>query len=62
VPFAVALQRRELIVKNLLGLVEQPPDQRGLAVIDAAAGDEAQQLLALLLGEPRLDVGRAVQK
>jgi hypothetical protein len=62
VPFAVALERGELVVENLLGLVQQPPDQRRLAVIDAAAGDEAQQLLVLLLGEPAADVGRGVQK
>jgi hypothetical protein len=41
------LERRELVVEDLLGVVEQPPDQRRLAVVDAAAGDEAQQLLVL---------------
>jgi hypothetical protein len=51
-----------LVVEDLLGLVEQPADQRRLAVVDAAAGDEAQQLLALLRGEPGLDVGGGVQK
>ena len=49
-------QRVELVVEDLLALVEQPPDQRRLAVIDAAAGDEAQQLLRLLLREPGADV------
>ncbi len=59
---AVALQSRELVIEDLLGLVEQPPDQRRLAVVNAAAGDEAQQLLVLLLGKPAVDVGRGVQK
>src|SRR5262249_58498457 len=62
VTLAVAFQRRQLVVEDLPGVVEQPPDQRRLAVVDAAAGDEAQQLLGLLLGEPGMDVGRRVQK
>ena len=45
VPPAVGLQRRELVVEDLPRLVQQPADQRRLAVVDAAAGDEAQQLL-----------------
>ena len=45
---AVGLERSHLVVEDLPGLVEQPADQRRLAVVDAAAGDEAQQLLALL--------------
>ena len=52
----------KLVVEDLLGVVEQPPDQRRLAVVDAAAGDEAQQLLPLLLSEPVRDVGGGVQK
>ena len=47
-PARVALERRELIVEQRLRFVQQPADQRALAVIDAAAGDEAQQLLARL--------------
>ena len=50
---AVGFERRELVVEDLLGLVEQPTDERGLAVVDAAAGDEAQKLLLLLACEPR---------
>ena len=49
---AVGLERRQLVVEDLLAVVEQPPDQGRLAVVDAAAGDEAQQLLRLLLREP----------
>jgi hypothetical protein len=30
--------------------VQQPPDQGALAVIDAAAGEEAQQLFVFMLG------------
>ena len=37
-------ERRHLVVEHLGGVVEQPPDQRRLAVIDAAAGDEAQEI------------------
>jgi hypothetical protein len=62
VALAVGFQRRELVVEDLLGLVKQPPDQGRLAVVDAAAGDEAQKLLVLLLDEPGMDVGGRVQK
>ena len=44
----VALKRRHLIVEDLLGVVQEPPDQGGLAVIDRAAGDEAQHFLRLV--------------
>ncbi len=56
----------ELIVEQQLGLIEQPPDQGRLAVIDRAAGDEAQQALALLPAQEVVDAqtqlgsGRAV--
>ena len=59
---AVRFQRGKLVVEDLLGVVEQPPDQGRLAVVHAAAGDEAQKLLPLLLGEPFRDVGGGVQK
>jgi hypothetical protein len=62
VAFAVGLQRRKLVIEDLLGFVEQPADQRRLAIVDAAAGDEAQQLLRLLRGEPFANVRGAVQK
>jgi hypothetical protein len=61
-PPAVVLERRKLVVENLPGFIQQSADQRRLPVIDAAAGDEPEQLLLLLFGEPALDVGRAVQK
>src|SRR6185369_11655905 len=62
VALAVRLESRELVVEHLSCLVEQPADQRRLAVINAAAGDEPQQLLALLLRQPGLDVLRSAQK
>jgi len=59
---AVAFERCELIVEDLPGFVQQAADQGRLAVVDAAAGDEPQQLRALLLGEPRRNVRGGVQK
>ena len=54
----VFLDRGELILVDHLRLVEEPADQRALAVVHAAAGDEPQQLLALVLREIFVDVGR----
>jgi len=53
---AVALQLGELVVIELLALVQQASDQGALAVVDAAAGDEAQQRLALVACEIFSDV------
>ncbi len=44
----VAAHGGELIFVDQLGVVQQPADQRAFAVVDAAAGDEAQQILALV--------------
>ena len=49
--FRILLQRREVILEQQLGIVEQPADQCGLAVIDAAAGEETQQRLLFLFGQ-----------
>ena len=57
-PPRIAFQRRQLILENLLRLEEQPPDQRRLAVVDRAAGEEAQQRFAVLRREQGF---RAVQ-
>ena len=54
---AVGRQRRQLIIEQALAVVQQPPDQRALAIIHAAAGDEAQQWLVLVLFEVTGDVG-----
>ena len=52
----VGLQRRELILEDHLRVVQQASDERGFAVIDAAAGDEAQQALVLMLLQVGVDV------
>jgi hypothetical protein len=62
VTLAVCLERGELVVENLPGFVEQPPDQRRLAIVDATAGDETQQLLGFLCGKPGADIIWPVQK
>ncbi len=38
-----------LILVDHLGIVQQAPDQGALAVVDVAAGEEAQQFLAFVL-------------
>ena len=51
---AVHLQRRQLVLEHHLRIPEQAPDECALAVINAAAGDEAQQrffFLAFEIGE-----------
>ena len=41
--FEVALERRKLVVEDQLLLVEQAADQGRLAVVDRAAGEQAQR-------------------
>ena len=41
--FEVALERRKLVVEDELLLVEHPPDEGRLAVVDRAAGEETQE-------------------
>src|SRR5690606_18745798 len=48
----------ELILEDRLGVVEKPPDQRRLAVVDAAGGDEAQEIPPLLDPAGRVGVAR----
>src|SRR5262249_15327441 len=38
------LHRGELVLEDRLGVVEQPPDQGGLAVVDRAGGGEAEEV------------------
>ncbi len=52
----IRLQRRQLILEDHLAVIEQPPDQRRLAVVDRAASDEAQQRLVLVLDEIGVDI------
>ncbi len=40
--FEVALEREELVVENQLLFVQQAADQGRLAVVDRAAGEQAQ--------------------
>src|SRR3546814_14207007 len=40
---AVGLERRKLILEDHFAVIEQPPDQRRLAVVDRAAGDERSE-------------------
>jgi hypothetical protein len=55
---AVRLDGGELVVEQHLRLEQQAADQRALAVVHAAAGDEAQQAFLLVLDEVGLDVAR----
>ncbi len=48
----IVLRRLELILVDLSRIVEQPADQRALAVIHAAAGEKAKQPAMLLRIEP----------
>ena len=54
--FGIAVERFKLVVGDHAGIVKQPPDQRGFAVIDRAAGDEAEKILLLLGLQVGLDV------
>src|SRR5581483_8310482 len=55
-PLRVGLERGDLTLEQHLRLVEEPPDQRALAVVDRAARDEAQEALPLVRREVRVDV------
>ena len=50
----------ELIFVRALGVVQQAPDQRGLAVVHAAGRGQAQQVLRLLRGQELFDVERSL--
>ena len=56
VALRVGLERGQLVLEEHLRLVEQPADQRALAVVDGAARDEAQEALVLVRLEVRVDV------
>ena len=43
------LDRLELVLEDLLGVEQQPPDERALAVVDRTRGGEAQQLSIIRL-------------
>ncbi len=52
----VDLERGEVVLEDHVRLVEQPSDERALAVVDAAARDEAQQALVLVGEQVGVDV------
>jgi hypothetical protein len=45
-PPGVGLQRGQLVLEDQLRLPQQAADQRALAVVDAAAGEEAEEVRA----------------
>ena len=45
----ILLQRGQMILEQQLGIVEQAPDKRGLAVVHAPACQKAQKRLSFLL-------------
>ena len=53
----IFLDRGELILVDHLRVVQQPADQRRLAVVDRAARQKPQQLLVLMLLEVSVNVG-----
>src|SRR5690606_9486348 len=55
--FRVGLDRGHLVFEQHLGFEQQAPDQGALAVIHAAAGNEAQQALVLVAAQVFADVG-----
>ena len=55
-PSASRPRARQAGPRRELRLVQQPPDQRALAVVDAAAGDEPQEPLALVRPQVGVDV------
>jgi hypothetical protein len=56
-PLAIGFERSELILKDHLAVVEQPPDQRRFAIINGSAGDKAQQRLVLVNVEIGINIG-----
>ena len=47
-----ALNRRQLILHHRLGVEQQPPDQRRLAVVDRTGGGDAQAAVAIRNSPP----------
>ena len=52
----VRLQRRELVLEDHFGVVEQPPDQGRLAIVHRPAGDEPEERLGLVARQIGVDV------
>ena len=56
IPRGVLADGGKLILVDHLRLVEEPADERALAVVDAAAGDEPQHRLVLVAAQVLADV------
>lgn len=54
--FALGLKLGDLVLIEHLAVVEQASDQGALSVVDASAGDEAEQLFAFVLLEVGQDI------
>ena len=54
----IALQGRELIVEELLGVVQETADERRLAVVHRAAGDKAQDILGPMGAQEAVEADR----
>ena len=52
----VDLERGQMVLEHEVRLVQEAPDERALAVVDAAARDEPQQALVLVRTEVLVDV------
>ena len=46
----------KLVLVHRLGLIKKPADERAFTIIDAATGDETENLLTLVLGKVGVDV------
>src|SRR5690606_16984104 len=55
---AVAFERHQLILEDQLRIVEQAADERGFAIVDGSAGQEAQHRLVFLRIQIVDDVAR----
>ncbi|MNZ61823.1 hypothetical protein D3C78_799250 [compost metagenome] len=58
----VGLELAELVLEEDFRFIEQAPDQGALAVVDAAAGDETQQVLLLLLFQVLVQIDAGVHQ
>ena len=61
VALGLGAERGQLIIVKLLSVPEEAADERALAIVDAATGNEAQKVLFPLLGEKAFKGGLAVR-
>ena len=52
-PARFLLERRQLVFQDQCAVIEEPTNQRRLAVVDRSAGQEAQEILVALRGSLR---------